>query len=79
MESVRRESRRVEYRWFIAGAEVGPEAFWSELRRLGGRAVVEAVELPSRDGLRRGTGGPFVVTPAGRAALERERAREGDR
>jgi hypothetical protein len=41
----RSTERRIEYRWFIAGAEVDPEAFWAELRRLGGRAVVEEVDL----------------------------------
>jgi hypothetical protein len=36
---------RIEYRWFVAGQEVDPEAFWAELRRLGGRAVGEEVDL----------------------------------
>ena len=66
--------RKLAYRWFVAGAEVTPERFFAELRRLGGRAVVEAVDVPSRCERRGEPGGPFVVTPAGRAALRRARA-----
>jgi hypothetical protein len=69
--------RKIEYRWFIAGAEVSPEQFFAELRRLGGRAIVEAVDVPARDARRRETGGRFVATPAGRAALARAAA-EGE-
>jgi hypothetical protein len=64
-------SRKLAYRWFIAGAEVAPEQFFAELRRLGGRAIVEAVDVPSRSERGGELGGPFVVTPAGRAALRR--------
>ena len=63
--------RKTEYRWFIASQEVTPEAFWAELRRRGGWAIVEAVDVPPRSDRRREPGGPFVVTPAGRAALQR--------
>jgi hypothetical protein len=52
--------RKLEYRWFIAGAEVDPEAFWAELRRLGGRAVVEAVDVSA-----------YRPTAKGEAALRR--------
>jgi hypothetical protein len=65
--------RKIEYRWFIGGAEVTPERFFAELRRLGGRAIVEAVDVPARDARRGEPGGPFV-TPEGRAALARGRA-----
>jgi hypothetical protein len=37
--------RKVEYRWYLAGREVTPEQFFAELRRLGGRAIVEEVDL----------------------------------
>jgi hypothetical protein len=63
--------RKLAYRWFVAGAEVAPERFFAELRRLGGRAIVEAVDVPWRAERRGAPGGPFVVTPAGRAALRR--------
>jgi hypothetical protein len=39
------QPRRIEYRFFVAGGEVTPEQFWAALKRLGGRAVVEAVDL----------------------------------
>ena len=63
--------RKVAYRWFVAGAEVTPERFFAELRRLGGRALVEEVDVPSRSERRGEPGGAYVVTPEGRAALRR--------
>lgn len=63
------EPRRIEYRWFIAGQEVTQAAWLAELRRLGGRAIVEEVPVPSRDERRGEPGGPYVLTAAGRKAL----------
>lgn len=54
--------RKIEYRFWIAGREVDPEAFWAELQRLGGRAVVETVDL---------TEPAARPTPLGKLAAER--------
>jgi hypothetical protein len=39
------QPRAIAYRWYLGGVEVTPEQFFAELRRLGGRAVVEAVDV----------------------------------
>jgi hypothetical protein len=40
-----RPGRQLEYRWFLAGVECTAEEFFAELRRLGGKAQVEVVDL----------------------------------
>jgi hypothetical protein len=64
----RSTGRRIEYRWFIAGAACTPEQFWAELRRPGGKAIVETVDLAEP-----GHSPRDVPTPAGRTVLAQRR------
>ena len=58
--------RRIEYRHFVAGREVTPEAFLEALQAAGGTATVEVLDL-----------GPapepgYALTERGRRALAQE-------
>jgi hypothetical protein len=66
------QPRTIEYRHFVEGREVTPEAFYEALRAAGGAARVEVFDLGPREAQPR-----YRLTDQGQAVLER--APEGGR